>query len=550
VPADALAQDKPANPCVFEGTVRNSVTRLAISKAAIRLIPLTGSLGYAGASNGQGAFHFEGVAAGDYEVAAQRSGFLNQWALSDSSGRAISTVHLTPGQKLAGNELWFTPESSISGKVAGPDGEPLGGARVTLIVRKWRNGKRIYAGAYVQTSADDGRYRFPDVEPGRYVVYAARPGQGPLAFSIREAPGKPETQIGGRYHPDSAQLDGAVSLDLKGGEEITGIDIKLPLVAVFHVSGKGEAPAESEIAGVSLKPRYHDQTLDWAAENGAVGPDGLFDIAGVAQGTYLLNAFQTVQHDRLVSPKLAVSVSAQDTTGVLAPPVTRFELKGRVRVEGKSSTDAIGVQISCEGSEADEYTSFQRRAEPKVDGTFLIKDLTPDRYAIRIANLATSEAAGYYLKAVLVNGTAAPGDEIDLTAGPAEDVELILSAAIGSADGTVRWTEENSTGRPAPEPSGELTVVIVPEKVASGDHRTQTVFLDQDGHFRAGELEPGSYRLFAVTNYEQGLWQNAEFLRQIGSRGTVVDVTEKGNARVELPVLRAGDIRAVEDRIE
>jgi hypothetical protein len=243
-------------------------------------------------------------------------------------------------------------------------------------------------------------------------------------------------------------------------------------------------------------------------------------------------------------------VAAQDSTGLVARAVSRFELKGRVRVEGKSFTDVIPVQISCEGSEADEYTSFQRRAEPKADGTFVIKDLTPDRYSIRIANLATAEADGYYLKSVRVNGADVPGGEIDLSAGPAADVELVLSSAVGGAEGTVRWSEESASARPIPEPAGELTVVIVPEKVASGDNRPQTVFLDQDGHFRVSELEPGTYRLFAVTRYDQGLWQNGEFLRQIANRGTVVEVAEKGNARVELPVLRGGDLRAVEEHVE
>ena len=34
------------------------------------------------------------------------------------------------------------------------------------------------------------------------------------------------------------------------------------------------------------------------------------------------------------------------------------------------------------------------------------------------------------------------------------------------------------------------------------------------------------------------------------NRGTVVDVTVKGNARVERPVLRASDFRLAEERVE
>jgi hypothetical protein len=551
VPAGwSMAQDKPTDKCVFEGTARNSLTKLAVGKAIIRLIPLDGSVGYAGSSNAIGAFRFEGIAAGEYEIEAHRTGYTARWVLSDSAGHAIPALHLAPGQTLGGNDLWFTPESSVSGKVLGPDGEPLPGARVTLIVRKWRRGKRIYAGAYGETANDSGEYRFPEVAPGRYLVYAARPTEGPLAFSIREAPDKPETRIDGRYHPNAAQLDGAAAVDVKGGDEISGIDFQLPLASVFHFTGKAPPPTGEETAGVVLNPRYNDQMLDWAGVGAAVGPDGAFDIVGVRPGSYFLNAFQLIQHDRLMSGRLPVVVTAQDSSGAAAPLVQRFELKGRVRVEGKAAGEAVPVQIFCEGSEADDYTSFQRRAEPKGDGTFAIKDLTPDKYTVHVVNMETEKEGGYYLKSVRVNGVPVASREIDLSGAAVDDVELVLSAAVGGVEGTLKWPEESSSSHAIPEPPGELTVVIVPEKVASGDCAPQTAYLDQDGHFRVTDLEPGNYRLFAVTAYDQGLWQNAQFLRLIAGRGTEVEIAEKGNAKAEVQVLRAADLRAVEDRIE
>jgi len=129
------------------------------------------------------------------------------------------------------------------------------------------------------------------------------------------------------------------------------------------------------------------------------------------------------------------------------------------------------------------------------------------------------------------------------------DVELILSDAVGSVEGTVRWPEERPHDA-APEPASELTVVLVPEKVPSGDNRPVAAYLDQDGRFQATDLEPGSYRAFAIAAYDSGLWQNAEFQRQIAGRGVAVEVAEKSGARIEVPVLRAADMRQVEERIE
>ena len=64
------------------------------------------------------------------------------------------------------------------------------------------------------------------------------------------------------------------------------------------------------------------------------------------------------------------------------------------------------------------------------------------------------------------------------------------------------------------------------------------------------DLEPGTYRAFAVTHYDLGLWQNAEFLRQVADRGVALEVAGKSGAPIEVPALRAADVRQVEERLE
>lgn len=488
-----MAQETHAEKCVFEGTARNSVTLLALGKAAIRIIPIDGSIGYSGSSKPDVSFRFEGMAAGDYGLEAQRTGYAAQWVLADKSGHAISTLHLSPGQVLSGNNLWFTPEGTISGKVTGPDGEPLPDASVTLIERKWRRGKRIYVGIDNEATDDAGVFHFASVPAGRYWIYAGRPQRGPLARSILEAPGNPEMRIAGRYFPNAAQVDGAGAIEPRAGEEVTGVDFKLPLAPVFHVIGT--YPGHGEEAGVALKARYGDQMLDWAGEGASVGKDGKFDIAGVAPGAYFLYSLESSLHDRLMSAKLPVTVTAQDSAGVAAPPVARFALTGRVRVDGDAVPGQIPVRISCEGSEADDYTSFQRRAEPQSDGTFTISDLTEDVYTIRIVNLAGKEG-GYYLKSPRVNGLDVAGHDMDLTGGPVADVELILGAAVGSIEGTVVPAEESPDNHAPPDP-GESTVVLVPEKVASGATQPDEAVGLQEvgGIYRFSGVECGIYRL-------------------------------------------------------
>lgn len=540
-----MAQETPPQKCVFEGTARNSVTLLALGKATIRLIPTDGSIGYSGSSKTDGSFRFEDVAAGDYRVEAERTGYAAQWLLADRSGHSLSTLHLAPGQVFTGNDLWFTPDGAVSGKVIGPDGEPLASAHVQLIERKWRRGKRVYVATETADADDAGVFRFGSVPAGRYRIYASRPTRGrPLGLSILEAPGKPEMRIAGRYHPNAAELDGAQAIEVHAGEEVTGIDFILPLAPVFHLAGN--YPGAIENLHVGLNPRFGDQVLDWDGEGATVGKDGKFDFAGVFSGSYFLFSYQPGVRT-LTSANLPVTVATQNIAGLAAPPVGRFEVKGRVCVEGNSTPDKIPVVIFYEGNQADDFSSFERRAEPQPGGAFTIGNLTPDRYHVRIENMAGKEV-GYYLKSLRVNGVDVAGHEIDLTAGPAENVELLLSAAGGSLEGTVIPPEERPDNHDVPEP-GESTVVIVPEKLASGDTQPVNVYLDQAGHFQVTDLEPGSYRVFALTYYEKGLWQSLEFLRQIASRGVAVEVAEKAGAKVEVHALRAGEVRQVEERI-
>jgi len=533
-----------ADQCVYEGAARNSVTRLPVAKASIHLVPVNAQAGYAGTTDAAGGFHFEGVEAGDYRIEVERAGY---------TSRASSKLHLAPGQKVDKAELWLTPDSGISGKVLGADGEPLPGARITLIARKWRRGKRVYQGIDSERTDGAGAYHCTGVAPGRYLMYAARPREGPLAYSILEAPGKPEMRIAGRYHPDSAQLEVAAPVEVRAGEEIAGIDFKLPLVPVFHVSGQaaagslggagGSSGAGSggDGTGVSLQKRNNDQALEWESEGAFIGKDGSFDIAGVTAGDYFLFSFQSRQSDRWVSPKIPLTVATRDIAGLAAPAIARFDLAGRIRVEdgaaAEAAAEALPVQIFCEGSQDDDYSSFQRRAQPKADGAFVIKDLAADRYAIGMANMETGKEGGFYLKSVRVNGVTAAGDEVDMTAGAAADVELILGSGGGSVEGTVA------------EPAGDMTVVVIPESVPSGDTRPVAAYLDQDGHFRLTDLEPGSYLAFAVTGYDKGLWQNAEFRRRMAGRGTAFEVAEKGSARIAAAVVPAAEVRQVEEQI-
>jgi len=276
--------------------------------------------------------------------------------------------------------------------------------------------------------------------------------------------------------------------------------------------------------------------------------DGTFDIAGVTPGEYLLYAMKNVETDSGLrpesGPKVPVKVADRSLNGLIAAALSQLELRGRIRLaEGDRQSTVPRVDIYFEGSDAPLW-DMRHHANLKPDGTFSVSNLAPDRYAVR---LVTRESDDLYLKSLLYNGQEVERASIDLTGGVVGELEPVLGAGVGRVKGTVLLPEGRE--QPSMEPGDELRVVLVPEKIPV-DTRPIATDVDQSGHFSLPNLAPGTYRAFAATSYDPGLWENAEFVRQIASLGTVVELAEKGSAQVELKLLRASEVRLVEERIK
>jgi hypothetical protein len=555
----AVAQDVPNDKCVLEGIVRNSVTHGALAKASIHLIPIAGSAqtpGYVGATNGAGIFRFEGIAPGAYAILVSRAGYSDDVLMKAGPEPVGAVLTFTAGQELTGMEISLVPYGGISGKVTGPDGEPLEDIRVDLIAAKWQRGRRVYQSIGSSETDGTGEYRL-DAPPGRYYIYAGvLSGSGPIAGIIRESPGKPELRLTGGYHPGATAWEGAAPVELQAGMEVGGIDFRLYLAPVFHVRGKLAAGAVHERFGgivARLAGRINGQACDWDQPASAmVLLDGSFDFSGVVPGPYFLYADNRgfFPGGNFRGVKVPLMVTARDQNGITGPVAQWFDLKGRIRLAGEASASAVpDVEVIFEGSGADQLDLWRSRVNPKPDGTFSITGLTPDRYAVRIVNRNRGQGGGFYLKSFLYQGRETAANWIDLTGGVAGEVELVLSDGVGSVEGTVHWPEEDENiARMAP--AGELRAVLAPEKIPLADTRPASTEVDQNGHFSLGNLAPGTYRAFAMNGYDEGLWENAEFLGRIAGQGTPVEVAEKGTIHVELKVLRAGEAQQAETQLK
>jgi hypothetical protein len=114
------------------------------------------------ATGADGAFRFEGVSEGRYDLFRVRSGSLVERVASVGIGPPP-----LPALDVVLSGLGF------AGRVLDGGGAPVGGAYVLLLRDDEASGEEVFAGK--ATSADDGRYAFRDLVPGTYRVGVAAP---------------------------------------------------------------------------------------------------------------------------------------------------------------------------------------------------------------------------------------------------------------------------------------------------------------------------------------------------------------------------------------
>src|SRR5450755_767914 len=71
-------------------------------------------------------------------------------------------------------------------------------------------------------------------------------------------------------------------------------------------------------------------------------------------------------------------------------------------------------------------------------GGFSTLQFTPDRYSVHVI-----VNSGLYLQSILYQGQEVSSPKLDLNDGAPGDLELVLSAGVGTVEGTVHWPEES-----------------------------------------------------------------------------------------------------------
>jgi hypothetical protein len=242
------AQATPdSETAVFEGEVRDSVTKLPVKRASVGLTPVTPKQpafdGFL--SDSAGRFRIWNLPPGAYRIRIRPQDRQATETLALIEGRPTPTVHLAAGQTVTA-VIEVDSDAVITGHVTEADGDPVA-AVVFAITEQWQRGIRIYRQVASSETGDEGGYRLK-ILPGRYYLSALPQFSSVVPRVFAEDPGKPEMQDSVVVYPNASTVEGGSPLDLRPAQQLTGINFKLHSVATCHVRGRrilyGPPPAQ------------------------------------------------------------------------------------------------------------------------------------------------------------------------------------------------------------------------------------------------------------------------------------------------------------------
>ena len=473
-------------------------------------------------SDGNGRFAFAELPAGNAQVFAQKAGYSSP---GPTAGRAVT---VEDGRALD-VQLLFDPIGAIEGQVVDEDGEPVEGVRVqALQVRYERGARRLVPASDYRETNDLGRYRLFGLVPGDYIVTAA-------AFDATSAtlPG-----YGRSYYPGTPDATRAQFVTVSSSDAAAGINLSLPRVRTYHVSGRllDSSGAPTTGGNVSLVPSVFSGQAAMVPVGARIGQDGTFEFASVMPGRYVVQADRgrrgTATEGEFGS--LAVAVGDRDVTGLVLQTSAGSTVTGRIVLDSASGAKLPslgGIDITPLPVDFDASPKQPAIADIREDGVFLMRGINGVR---RLE--VTRAPDGWTLEEVRAGGI----DVTDrpLTFGRPEqslsDVEIVLTDRVAHVAGSVLGDD----GR-APQ---NTIVVLFPtarDRRYAGSRYMAAAAVSSDGVFSVSGLPAGSYYVAAVPrprSSDPDGWQDPQMLESYTRLAQSIVVRDGETANVNLRV--------------
>jgi hypothetical protein len=525
-------QSGPPQPtdCAASGIVVNAVSGAPIPRAMVQ-----GNPGGA-ATDAKGEWSIANQRCGRWIPNATRPGFFNS-RLGASAGGPPRPVDLVSGSPATGVRIELMPEAVVSGTVLNSDGDPVADAQISLMRATVINGYRVLTGAQGGNTDQQGNFRIDRLQPGRYIACASSASQ---VFPL--GGGEPLVYPEECYPAPPAQGPSA-AMPLEAGKEAR-ISLTLRAQPALHVRGavQGADGGRGNVnlmrfAGQEQRPGLPAGLMTIGMRSSArparIQPDGTFDIANVAPGTYIATARVPSQGGRGGRGRgMAPTATARITVGNSDVNGVQLTLQAPVAVNGTVRYELASGPPAPPSPSTNEDQPFQARgpvainlnpAEPGlgVRGplnwddnhvAFNWADVEPGRYNL---NARVVGIAGAYVKSATLRGQDILNQPFSVD-GPTGPIEIVVSDDAGTFQGNV----VDADGHPA-----AAGVVLKP--VAG---RTLTGRAGDDGVVSMQNVPSGEYSAWAFDDLSQVPWNEDDWMAQHAGAPVRVTVSKSAGA--------------------
>jgi Carboxypeptidase regulatory-like domain len=467
----------------------------------------------------EGNFKLTSLRSGAYAIQASSPGYITPRSSTE-------TRVYRPGENMIIN---MVKGGVITGRVTDALGEPVVGVGVQAQMVRDLEGRRGSPFSMNPTdffgrrTDDRGIYRIYGLEPGVYLVKVS--GSASAFFqaldimgtSMRETP---------TYYPSST-YDTAVEVTIRGGEEVTGIDIRHRSERGYVVSGtlSGELESDNLFNAVVIALRNPANGNVEAMSAGLAS--GKFAVYGVSNGEYEIFAFRSNEsNDRSASIPRRVSVRGADVGGIELKLLKLGSIGGRVVIETAGSAEgcvkeepalpediSLRSQRSEKGPTTPQLADFSMGIGGAIDfavpinkGDFVLKNLDAGRHRI----IADLPGENYYVRSVTQN-VSSPGGRgastgLDVTRNgillrqgeSVAGVRIVIAPGAASLRGRVAPNNEAQADAAAPA-RRKMRIHLIPAEATAAEEvqRYYESTARSGNSFEFKHLAPGKYLMLA-----------------------------------------------------
>ena len=535
-----------------KGSIEGSVVRMGTGEpiAGARVtVGITIRQQRTAISNQSGKYIINGLDAGAYLMTVTADGYAHQeyGQQRSFSGRGDRLI-LAPGEALKSVDFVMIPTGYVSGRIRDKVGGPAIGLEVQLLQVTYNfGGGRSFHSTGRSTTNEQGEFRFPSVNSGRYYLVAG-PRAGQVVFGPAPGGGSPNglpETYALTYYPGVPNLPDATAIDLLPGQNLAAVDSTVYPQKTYTLRGSViDSPTGRPPEAVRIELQYEIFAHEGISSpfNGSYdASNGKFEIHNVPSGSYIAEA-SFPDHNRPGSDILslrasvAVIVANSDVDGVTLVAYPPASIQGRLTVDGQELStirDFARIRVGLE-SMRDSALSKQVAA----DGTFRIDNVVPGLYQVGVClSLQNSESCArstpdFYVKYAQFDRSDVLNTLLHFDGSVPTPLDIVLSPRPAQIEGTM--IDEKQL------PANGITAVLIPDQNRDRSDLYQFSTSDQDGHFAIKGIAPGSYKIFAWEALEEPMgFFDPDLMRRFEPYGTPARVAEGDQLKIDITVIPA-----------